>query len=165
MHKTIAGRRVSAGVLERAQPDIAFLEDISPEVGRDQNPNSNVELSLLDQHGLLQIFLDQKAVSFDDGRALGDHPDVLIAIEVDIFLLFADLAVGWVSQQDRLVDLLAVSFYIVHPLRRRLFCDLCTQRLLHIAADIFTDELVQGFELGKDLDAPTSVEKGRLDDP
>lgn len=77
---------VLATVLEGTQPHVAFWEDKALEPMGHQHPHADVELVVMNQQGPLQILLDQEAVSLDDGRHVGDHPNVLVPIEQRLLL-------------------------------------------------------------------------------
>ena len=102
MHKGVICWRVLARVLKRAQPDIPFFEDKALHTIGHQHSDANIEFAIPNQHGLLQILLNEESVGLDDGRALGDDPNVLIAVEVSArFLPFLSIfSIGRISHQN-----------------------------------------------------------------
>lgn len=142
VHEGVVGG-VGAGVLEGAEPHVALLEDVALEVVGDEHPDADVELAVHDEHGTLEVLLDQKAVGLDDGGAARDDPDVLVAVEEGLLLALAQLTVRRVAHHHRLPDLLAVAFDIVHGhLVVHLFLLLPHQGLLHIPSDIIVHEFI-----------------------
>ena len=58
MHKVVFGGRVSALVLERAEPDVALPADVAFEGARNEDPDSNIKFSIFDEHRFFQVFLN-----------------------------------------------------------------------------------------------------------
>ena len=166
MHKGIIGWRILTRVLKRAQPDVSFFENKALHAISHQHPDTHIEFTLPNQHRLLQILLNQESICLNYRRAFGDDPNILIAIEVSGRLLpfLPIFSIGWISHQHWLLDLLAILLHVIdHWLL--LLLNLFPQTLLHISAHVVCDKLNESVQLGKYLNAPASVQEGRLNYP
>jgi len=65
MNEWLINRLLTQSELLRRRPDVTFSEQIAPHIMSHEHPQSDIELSVIDQKRPFQIFLHHKNFSFD----------------------------------------------------------------------------------------------------